>query len=76
MDLDLQRMATEPERSTVCMHFTTWQALQLVVQFDPAILRACKHGGIVDDHLLARVLRWTIDLVLWPYRPSLLLTEI
>ena len=33
-EMSLERMKREPVRSTVCMFFTSWQALHLVLLFD------------------------------------------
>ena len=76
-EMSLERMKREPVRSTVCMFFTSWQALHLVLLFDEKLERFFGHGGKVDDALIFRVLDICLQVKdLEPYRPPLLSTEI
>ena len=58
------------------MHFTSYQALELLLRFDEAHLKQYGHGGMVDAYLVHRVLCYYKDVNLWPYQPPLLSTAI
>ena len=63
-------------RSTVCMHFTSWHALELVARFDYSLWERFGHFGVVDDALLQRVMVWSQDEILAPYQPLVTSNEV